>query len=154
MPSLFAPPDGKVLSVSPFDEDHIAIDHIFGQAARVTHRGMPLEVNRAWTIAEALTALKQAEYSVILCEMNMGNDRWKDLLEGAELLMHSAVFIVTSLHADERLWAEALNLGAYDVLAKPFRPAELIHAVNSACMHWQRRRRCVGHPMLAATAAC
>jgi hypothetical protein len=33
---------------------------------------------------------------------------------------------VTSRLADERLWAEALNLGAWDVLAKPFDADEVI----------------------------
>jgi len=36
---------------------------------------------------------------------------------------------VTSRLADERLWAEALNLGAYDVLAKPFDSTEAMRVV-------------------------
>jgi DNA-binding NtrC family response regulator len=43
---------------------------------------------------------------------------------------------VTSRAADERLWAEALNLGAYDVLAKPFDPTEVCRIVSLAWMHW------------------
>jgi DNA-binding response OmpR family regulator len=35
--------------------------------------------------------------------------------------------------ADERLWAEVLNLGAYDLLAKPFDVREVLHAVTTAC---------------------
>jgi DNA-binding response OmpR family regulator len=44
--------------------------------------------------------------------------------------------IVTSRLADEKLWAEALNLGAYDVLAKPFDLSELVRSVNLAWLHW------------------
>ena len=44
--------------------------------------------------------------------------------------------IVTSRLADDRLWAEALNLGAYDVLAKPFERMELVRSVSSAWLHW------------------
>jgi hypothetical protein len=40
-------------------------------------------------------------------------------------------FIVTSRLADERLWVEALNVGAYDVLVKPFDVAELKRVFSS-----------------------
>ena len=38
--------------------------------------------------------------------------------------------------ADERLWAEALNLGAYDVLAKPFGRTEAMRVVAAAWRAW------------------
>jgi FixJ family two-component response regulator len=47
------------------------------------------------------------------------------------------MLIVTSRLADEHLWAEALNLGAYDVLAKPFDQEEVIRVLSSA---WLRKR--------------
>jgi FixJ family two-component response regulator len=47
--------------------------------------------------------------------------------------------IVTSRLADDRLWAEALNLGAYDVLAKPFERLELVRSVSSAWLHWYHK---------------
>jgi DNA-binding response OmpR family regulator len=34
--------------------------------------------------------------------------------------------------ADDHLWAEVLNLGGYDVLAKPFDGCELFRALSSA----------------------
>ena len=46
------------------------------------------------------------------------------------------LLIVTSRLADEYLWAEALNLGAYDVVAKPFDSHELIRVVSFAWLHW------------------
>lgn len=144
----------RILSISPFEEDHIAIDRIFAGAANSAPARMTWQLSRARTLPTALTALRQVEYSVILCESAIGQDSWKELLEDMQDAVNSSVLIVTSLHADERLWAEALNLGAYDVIAKPFRPAELIHAAKSACMYWQRRRQSVGHPMHATMAAC
>ena len=35
------------------------------------------------------------------------------------------------------LWAEALNLGAYDVLAKPFDAAEVTARVSLAVLYWR-----------------
>jgi len=48
-----------------------------------------------------------------------------------KLLPTPPLLIVTSRHADEYLWAEALNLGAYDVVAKPFDSHELSRVVSS-----------------------
>ena len=47
--------------------------------------------------------------------------------------------IVASRLADERLWAEALNLGAYDVLAKPFDSTEVTRIVGMAWLRWKDR---------------
>jgi len=43
--------------------------------------------------------------------------------------------IVASRLADERLWAEVLNLGGYDLLAKPFDRDELVRVIAMAARH-------------------
>jgi DNA-binding response OmpR family regulator len=61
------------------------------------------------------------------------------MLDHAGCLPNPPLLIVTSRLADERLWAEALNLGAYDVLAKPFDKREVIRTVTAAWLHWANR---------------
>jgi len=61
------------------------------------------------------------------------------MLEQVGCLPSPPLLIVSSRLADERLWAEALNLGAWDVLAKPFDKREVIRAVTSAWLHWTGR---------------
>jgi hypothetical protein len=39
---------------------------------------------------------------------------------------------VSSRVADDRLWAEVLNLGGYDLLTNPFAPAEVSRVVDLA----------------------
>jgi hypothetical protein len=41
--------------------------------------------------------------------------------------------------ADERLWSEVLNLGGYNVLAKPLNMKEVFHVVGLAWMLWKQR---------------
>jgi DNA-binding response OmpR family regulator len=48
------------------------------------------------------------------------------------------LLIVTSRLADDRLWTEALNLGAYDVIAKPFDRKEVDRILNLAWARWSR----------------
>ena|ERR1035441_5587617 len=50
---------------------------------------------------------------------------WTQLLDEIRLLSIPPFLIVTSRVADDYLWAEALNLGAYDVLAKPLDRTEV-----------------------------
>jgi FixJ family two-component response regulator len=63
------------------------------------------------------------------------------MLEHISLLPDPPLLIVTSRLADAHLWAEALNLGAYDVLAKPFDATEVIRIVSVAWQHWQDRHK-------------
>jgi FixJ family two-component response regulator len=61
---------------------------------------------------------------------------WKDVLDQVTILPDPPSLIVTSRLADERLWAEALNLGAYDVLAKPYDRTEVMRVVSGAWRAW------------------
>jgi len=58
---------------------------------------------------------------------------WKELLEDAEAA--EVVLIAVSAHPATALWAEALNLGAFDVPALPFDREELDRVVSSAIRH-------------------
>ncbi len=62
------------------------------------------------------------------------------MLEHLSTLPDTPLLIVTSRLADDSLWAEALNLGAYDVLAKPFDATEVARVVSMAWQHWHTRR--------------
>jgi len=61
--------------------------------------------------------------------------------------------IVASRLADDRLWAEALNLGAWDVLAKPFDRREVFRSVKSAWQHWHDQIQTPALAMNVMTAA-
>ena len=52
-------------------------------------------------------------------------------------MLHRPRLIVFSRQVDDRLWAEVLNLGGFDVLATPFRKEELMFAIGSAWLDWQ-----------------
>src|SRR5687768_18208187 len=106
-----------VIVVSPAESDHITLAHIFGHTA--------WEFESARTLREASEKLFHSPLNVslpvILCEETLPDGTWKDLLQMTQKLSDSPKLIVTSQCADDRLWAEVLNLGAYDVLQRPFR---------------------------------
>jgi DNA-binding response OmpR family regulator len=72
---------------------------------------------------------------VIVCERDLPDGTWKDVLEIAASLLRPPPVIVTSRLADDYLWAEVLNLGGYDVLAKPFDPREVARTLKLAWEH-------------------
>jgi DNA-binding response OmpR family regulator len=111
------------------EEDHRSRQDFSGQSA--------WKLLKADGIRASLAFLKRHEVSVVLCERDLApEETWIDILETIRHLPHSPSLIVTSRLADDRLWAEALNLGAWDVLAKPFDPTELLRSVKSAWHHW------------------
>ena len=80
---------------------------------------------------------------------------WQEILNHLRCLTYPPHLIVTSRTADDRLWAEVLNMGGYDVLAQPFVRDEMVRAVSSAChsFQYQVARATAQAPALAAEVA-
>ena len=93
------------------------------------------------TYREAITFAMRVDVPVIVCEQNLQDGDWKDVLRDFDGLTLPASLIVTSRLADSTLWAEALNLGAYDVLVQPFAPDEVYRVVLLAWEHALASRR-------------
>jgi hypothetical protein len=68
----------------------------------------------------------------ILCADTLADGSWR------RLLGLPARLILVSRLADERLWAEALNLGVFDLLSNPFTRMELEWSMDSARLEWEQ----------------
>ena len=77
----------------------------------------------------ARTRLRRDLVSAVLCEQALPDGTWRDILEFISHTNEQPPLIVTSMLADDHLWAEVLNLGGYDVLVKPFHEQEVRHAL-------------------------
>jgi DNA-binding NtrC family response regulator len=101
-------------------------------------------LNPAWElygaggVGEALSLMRRHRPRVVICERTLPDGDWHDVFADLQNQPYSPAFIVASRHADERLWAEVLNLGAYDVLLKPFDNAEVARVVEMAAFHSNR----------------
>jgi len=132
-----APPSQQsgltVLSVSGREEDHITLGHIFSHSNWQLHS--------VHNLGDACEALRRERVAVAICEQDLPDGNWKHLL--AELIRCELppVLVVTSRSADDCLWAEVLNLGGCDVLAKPFDAKEVVWAVSMAWNDWKIRSR-------------
>jgi DNA-binding NtrC family response regulator len=135
----------RVLAVSPSDKDHTTLSHIFG------HTSWDLECVR--TLSEASRRLSETPAPVVICENILPDGDWKDMLSTARTLSDGCSVIVMSECADERLWAEVLNIGAYDVLAKPLLATEVFASVGQAWRHWLGSRKSATRAVSANAAA-
>ena len=128
-----------VLSVSPVDEDALVLERIVNDSGWTECTDCKWRLIASRTPALAVTVLRQSHdpIPIVLCERDLLPGSWIDMLEQLMLLPDSPFLVVTSRLADDRLWAEALNRGAYDVLAKPFDGTEVIRIVSSAWLHWR-----------------
>jgi DNA-binding NtrC family response regulator len=120
-----------VLSVTPTQSDHDSLERFLGRSK--------WRVHRASTLATGVELLRQKGVSLVICERDLCPGSWRDFLAHITLLPKPPHLIVTSRLADEQLWAEALNLGAYDVLSKPLESNEVARVLGSAWLHWNRR---------------
>lgn len=127
-----------VLSISPMDEDHFFLQDILNRLQGTLDPSRTFTVNPCTTLASALATLRKRQFEVVVCEQDLLPGSWKDVLDQVTILPDPPSFIVTSRLADERLWAEALNLGAYDVLAKPFHHTEAVRVFSGAWRAWGR----------------
>jgi hypothetical protein len=123
----------RVLAALPDKDDRTAIGSIFAHSN--------------WTIGfaenyeEVSSALAKTSFGVVIVEAYFtGGRNWKNVLDLTQAMPAPIPVIVTDRLADERLWAEVLNLGAYwlswRVKHEPFAPGD----GKAAAMHrsWSR----------------
>ena len=85
-----------------------------------------------WSGDEALRAMEQQRYDVVLLDLRMpGTDGMSVLKTIKQRWPDCEVVIITGFPTIETA-KEAVRLGAYDYLAKPVGPDEVINAANGA----------------------
>ena len=94
---------------------------------------LPISLDHAETVQQARAKLQEQDYDVILTEAGLPDGGWLDVLAMAREVPQEVEVIVTDRQADGHFWAEALNLGAYDMLAQPFYEPEVRRILYNAC---------------------
>jgi DNA-binding response OmpR family regulator len=130
-----------ILSISAVPEDHYSLSYILNESH--------WRIVKSRTCREAITRLSRRYMPVVICASDLPDGTWRDVLDQISTLAQPPVLIVTSRLADDYLWGEVLNLGGYNVLAKPFRESEVKHVVAGL---WMNERRTV-HEAAAAGVA-
>jgi len=113
-----------ILHVTPVEADHARLRSILKYPNRQLHwvRGC----------RDAFTLINSRPIAIVLCEALLPDGDWERMLEETRRAPETPSLIVSSHLADERLWAEVLNLGGWDVLATPFEAEEVARVLLSA----------------------
>ena len=96
-------------------------------------RPLPLVLEHVQSLEQARKRLETQNYDVVLTEAELPDGKWLDVLHLVRESPHEPEVIVTDKQADARFWAEALNLGAYDLLTQPFYQPEVQRILYNAC---------------------
>jgi len=114
-----------VLFISPRSEDAALLTRMLGSLA--------LHIKHVADLKQARHTIGGNPYQVILTEARLRDGTWVDVLNLAREATPSSDVIVTDRFADAHFWAEALNLGAYDLIAQPFAASEVQRILSNAC---------------------
>jgi DNA-binding response OmpR family regulator len=115
-----AEPKSRLLSISSNPEDHKGLSRIIDR--------------KSWQLVVASTCrrgIQRLEKGVdaVFAECSLPDGTWKDILDRIAFLDKQPPLVVTSRLADAYLWSEVLNLGGFDVLAKPLNSAEVLQVL-------------------------
>ena len=94
---------------------------------------LPVALDYAETVRQARGKLRHKRFNAVLTEAALVDGDWIDVLRLTRGTPTETQLIVTDLQADARFWSEALNLGAYDMLAQPFYEPEVRRILSNVC---------------------
>ena len=117
-----------MMLVSPLESDHVALRRILSRSNWRLHSASLPE--------EAVTLMRRQSIPVVICVGDSRDGTWRQLLDDAAKRPGDPKIIVSSHLADDHLWAEVLQAGAYDFLAMPWEPREVLRVISLAWQSW------------------
>jgi two-component system, NtrC family, response regulator AtoC len=97
-------------------------------------------VEQAASGSQAMAALSGGVFDVALVDIQLPDASGLDILRSARAADVDAELIVLTGHADVETAVEAMRLGAYDFIGKPWKNAELLEVVTKAAEKKALRR--------------
>ena len=122
-----------VLFVSPHREDATVLSRMLSS--------IPVPLAHVADLQHASATIQAEPYQVILTEATLPDGTWRDVLDMARRVVPAPAVIVTDAAADARFWAEALNLGVYDLIAQPFATDGVRRILSYACSRLSDKSR-------------
>jgi DNA-binding response OmpR family regulator len=139
-------PSVSALLIGEYGEDRLLL-HDIGRSS-------------GWRLFEARDrrraqlCLETNPIQVVIAECDIPNWNWKALLYDLQRRFPAPQLVVTSRTADDYLWAEVLNMGGFDVLARPLERDEVERVIASARRYFDiRTSRATSQPLQRAVGA-
>jgi DNA-binding NtrC family response regulator len=114
----------SVLFISPSAVDAKTLSQMLGSIA--------IRCEHVETLKRARRKLEAEAFGVVLTEARLPDGTWADVVRLVGQAERGSAVVVTDNLGDARLWLDSLDLGAYDVLAKPFCGGEVQRILANA----------------------
>jgi len=89
-----------------------------------------------------ITEFNFAKFDLVICDLDNGLEIWKNLLARIRMQCLDTQLVLSSGKAAEREWLEALQLGVFDLLVKPYSKSEVLRVTgNALAMNYNHRFR-------------
>jgi DNA-binding NtrC family response regulator len=102
-----------------------------------TLRDFGYNVKWSTTLSDGLAGLRTTAVPVVICGSKLPDGNWKGLVQQISSFEPCPLVIVSDRDANDRLWADVLTTGAYDLLAEPFDADEALRSLTFAIQYWQ-----------------
>jgi DNA-binding NtrC family response regulator len=100
-----------------------------------------LQVHFVESPEEALKAIERLRAPAALVDRNWPGSDWRTVVEGLSSSEVRPCVILMSGVLDERLWAEVVGRGGYEVLAKPVQAEQAVRVIRLALSYQQAASR-------------
>lgn len=81
---------------------------------------------------EALKTMEATGARVVVTDTELSDGTWRDLVDAARQQANPPAVVVTSRHADEALWTDVIEHGAFDLVPVPGETGEFLRVVRLA----------------------
>lgn len=99
-----------------------------------------METTAAGDFRDGQLKLQEQSYDLLFVDAELPGGPWHRLLPAVVASGKNCEVIVCSRCGDERLWAEVLQCGAYDLIAEPFEESEITRiAYRALDSHYLQR---------------
>ena len=100
-----------------------------------------LEPVTASNVEEAGNILARRPTHVVFCEDTLSDGGFREILRLVKATRPESQVVVASKLGDVDEYIEAMNLGAFDFIAPPYRDADVISVIDSACDRYRLKRK-------------
>jgi len=91
-----------------------------------------LDIEVSHTLADARSRIDENFYDIIVCDLVFPSGSGIDLLKYKNKISHDSLFILLTGYGSGKVAIQALQLGAFDYITKPFKNVELSMCVDKA----------------------
>lgn len=91
----------------------------------------------ASNVSEFRNILLQRTVHVVFCDESLPGGGFREVLGLVKTTKPQVQVVVSSQLGELKEYLEAMNLGAFDFIAPPYRVADILSIIDSACQHYR-----------------